>query len=108
MLPNMDKYAIKGQNLIVGSTELIMNRLLNQNTLRIETAIASKDSSVKKIPAEKFISGMENFSFLINASIVLAKQVLLTNKIINKNMDTLGRKRETAPGDVNTVLQGCF
>lgn len=91
----MDKYAIKGQNLIVGSTELLMNRFQDQNTLRIETAIASKDSSVKKIPTEKFISGMENFSFIINASIVLAKQVLLTNKIINKNMDTLdGKERQ--------------
>lgn len=91
---NMDKYAIKGQNLIVGSTELIMNHLLKQQTMRIETAIASRDSSVKKIPADKFISGMETFSFLINASIVLAKQVLLTNKIINKNIDALEGKEK--------------
>jgi len=92
---NMDKYAIKGQNLIVGSTEIIMNHLLDQKTARIETAITSKDSSVKKIPAEKFLKGMENFSFLINASIVLAKQVLLTNKIINKSIDSLeGKEKE--------------
>ena len=91
---NIDKYAIKGQNLIVGSTELIMNRMLNQDTLRIETAIASKDSSLKKIPADKFLSGMETFSFLINTSIVLAKQVLLTNKIINKNIDSLEGKEK--------------
>lgn len=91
---NMDKYAIKGQNLIVGSTELIMNNLLKQPTLRIETAIASKDASVKKIPADKFIAGMETFSFLINASIVLAKQVLLTNKIINKNIESLEGKEK--------------
>lgn len=90
----MDKYAIKGQNLIVGSTELLMNRFQNQNTLRIETAIASKDSTVKKISTEKFISGMESFSFIINTSIVLAKQVLLTNKIINKNMDALDGKEK--------------
>lgn len=90
---NMDKYAIKGQNLIVGSTELIMNHLLKQQTMRIETAIASRDSS-QKIPADKFISGMETFSFLINASIVLAKQVLLTNKIINKNIDALEGKEK--------------
>lgn len=91
---NMDKYAIKGQNLIVGSTELIMNHLLNQQTLRMETAITSRDTSIKKISAEKFISGMQNFSFLINASIVLAKQVLLTNKIINKNIDSLQGKEK--------------
>lgn len=91
---NIDKYAIKGQNLIVGATELIMNNLLNQQTLRIETAIASRETSIKKIPAEKFINGMSNFSFLINTSIVLAKQVLLTNKIINKNIDALEGKEK--------------
>ena len=47
---NMDKYAIKGQNLIVGSTELIMNHMLNQQTLRIETAITSTETSIKKSP----------------------------------------------------------
>lgn len=86
---NVDKYAIKGQNLIVGSTELIMNNLLAQKTGRIETAVALKDSDIKRIPAEKFLSSMNSFSFLVNSSIVLAKQVLLTNKIINKNMDIL-------------------
>lgn len=91
---NADKYAIKGNNLIIGSTELIMNHLLNQKTSRIETAVASKDASVKKISIEKFISGMETFSFLINASIVLAKQVLLTNKIINKNIESLEGKEK--------------
>lgn len=91
---NMDKYAIKGNNLIIGSTELIMSHLLHQQTPRIETAVASKDASVKKISIEKFINGMETFSFLINASIVLAKQVLLTNKIINKNIDCLEGKEK--------------
>jgi len=91
---NMDKYAIKGQNLIIGSTELIINNLLGQETRRIETAIALKDSSVKKISVEKFIAGMQNFSFQINASIVLAKQVLLTNKIINKNIESLEGKEK--------------
>ena len=91
---NIDKYAIKGQNLIIGSTELIMNNFLNQTTQRLETAVAQKDSSVKKISVEKFISGMENFSFQLNASIVLAKQVLLTNKIINKNIDALEGKEK--------------
>ena len=86
---NVDKYAIKGQNLIVGSTELIMNNLLSEKTARIETAVALKDSSIKRIPCDKFLSSMNSFSFLFNASIVLAKQVLLTNKIINKNMDIL-------------------
>ncbi|HOP62005.1 MAG TPA: cyclic nucleotide-binding domain-containing protein [Spirochaetota bacterium] len=86
---NNDKYSIKGQNLIIGSTELIMKHILGESTLRLETAVATANSKIKKIPAEKFISSINSFSFLINTSIVLAKQVLLTNKIINKNMDAL-------------------
>lgn len=86
---NIDKYAIKGQNLIVGATELIMTHILSQKIPRMESAIALKDSNVKKISSEKFLASMSSFSFIINASIVLAKQVLLTNKIINKSIETL-------------------
>jgi len=89
---NIDKYAINGQNLIVGSTELIMNKLLNYETPRVETAVASGDSVIKKIPADKFISGLNTFLFIMNISIVLAKQVMLTNKILNKNMEVLQGK----------------
>ena len=89
---NMDKYSIKGQNLIIGSTELIVSRILGIKTLRLETAVATGKSVIKRIPADKYITNMDSFSFLINASIVLAKQVLLTNKIINKNMDALEGK----------------
>lgn len=86
---NNDKYSIKGKNLIIGSTELIMKHILGENTLRLETAVTTARSTIKRIPYEKFISSIDSFSFLINTSIVLAKQVLLTNKIINKNMDAL-------------------
>jgi CRP-like cAMP-binding protein len=88
----MDKYSIKGQNLIIGSTELIMNRLLNYEIQRIETAVASGDSIIKKIPADKFISALDTFSFLTNTSIVLAKQVMLTGRILKKNMEVLKGK----------------
>jgi CRP-like cAMP-binding protein len=89
---SMDKYAINGQNLIVGSTEVIMNQLLNYETPRVETAIASGGSIIKKIPADKFISGLNTFSFIMNTSVVLAKQILLTNKILNKNIGVLEGK----------------
>ncbi|MCL1865298.1 MAG: cyclic nucleotide-binding domain-containing protein [Spirochaetes bacterium] len=88
----MDKYIIKGQNLIIGSTELIMNKLLNYETLRIETAVASEDSIIKKIPTDKFLSALNTFSFLINTATVLAKQVMLTSKILNKNIEVLKGK----------------
>lgn len=86
---NNDKYSIKGQNLIIGSTELIMKHIIGEKTLRLETAVTTASSSIKRIPYEKFLSSINSFSFLINTSIVLAKQVLLTNRIINKNMDAL-------------------
>ena len=88
----MDKYAINGQNLIIGSTEVIMNKLINYETPRVETAIASGGSVIKKIPADKFISGLNTFSFIMNTSVVLAKQVLLTNRILNKNIGVLQGK----------------
>ncbi len=86
---NNDKYSIKGQNLIIGSTELIMKHIIGEKTLRLETAVTTSNSSIKRIPHEKFLNSINSFSFLINTSIVLAKQVLLTNRIINKNMEAL-------------------
>ena len=86
---NMDKYSVKGNNLIIGSTEIILSHMLSMPTERMETAVTSCSSSIKKISVEKFLKGMASFPFLMNTSIVLAQQVLLTNKIINKNMISL-------------------
>lgn len=86
---NMDKYSVKGNNLIIGSTEIILTHMLSMPTERMETAVTSSTSSIKKIPVNKFLQGMGSFPFLMNTSIVLAKQVLLTNRIINKNMGAL-------------------
>ncbi|TAL36430.1 MAG: cyclic nucleotide-binding domain-containing protein [Spirochaetes bacterium] len=84
-----DKYAVKGSNLIIGATELVLNGLVGKECSRLETAITDSGSVVKKIPAEKFLASMSNYSFAINISMVMAKQVLLTNQIINKNMGSL-------------------
>ncbi len=81
-----DKYAIRGNNLILGATELILNKLLGMRTGRIETAVADAGVKIKKIPAEKFIASMNTYSVSINASMVIAKQVTLTNNIINKSL----------------------
>ncbi len=86
---NADKYAISGKNLIIGSTEIIMSRLLGIDTDRLETAVAAAGSSVKKIPVEKFLAGLNTYSFALNASMVLAKQVYLTGEILQKNMKLL-------------------
>jgi CRP-like cAMP-binding protein len=86
---NVDKYAISGSNLIIGSTEIIMKHLLGIDTDRIETAVAEGGSAVKKITADKFIAGLRTYSFALNASMVLAKQVFLTNQILHKNMTEL-------------------
>lgn len=91
-----DKYSITGKNLIIGSTEIIMRHLFNADASRIETAIADASSAVKRISPEKFLEGMQTFSFALNASMVLAKQVLLSGKMLYKNMTALeGDERKT-------------
>ncbi len=95
-LSNVDKYVINGKNIIVGSTEVIMNHLMDTPTARIETAVTSRDSKIKKMSVEKFLEGLHSYSFSLNVSMVLAKQVLLTNKIINTNLESLaGDERKT-------------
>jgi len=84
-----DKYVINGKNIIIGSTELILNKLLGIETVRIETAITTQNSKFKKIPSEKFITSLNSFSFILNVSMVIAKQVLLSNQIITNNLRTL-------------------
>lgn len=86
---NVDKYAISGKNLLVGATEIILNRMLGNTTGRIETAAAAAGSAVKKIPADRFIEGLGTYSFALNVSMVLAKQVALTGRILQKNMSDL-------------------
>jgi CRP-like cAMP-binding protein len=83
---NTDKYAISGKNLIVGATEILMNTLNGGKVMRIETAVADPSSVIKKVPADKFMDGLNSYSFALNASMVLAKQVTLTNQIIQKNL----------------------
>ncbi len=88
-ISNVDKYAISGRNLIVGSTEIIMKKFLGTDSGRIETAVADGGSAIKKIPLEKFIPGLNNYSFALNTAMVLAKQVMLTNRILQKNLKDL-------------------
>ena len=91
-----DKYSITGKNLIIGSTEIVMRHLLDQDAPRIETVVADASSAVKRISVEKFLEGLHLFSFALNASMVLAKQVLLSGKILYRNMAALeGDERKT-------------
>jgi CRP-like cAMP-binding protein len=83
-LSESDRYGIHGKNLIVGASELIMKHVMKEEVSRIETSVTSSDSQVKKIPAEKFLAGMKTLSFVLNASMVLAKQVKETNRIIGE------------------------
>jgi len=88
-LSNVDKYAIRGKNLIIGSSELIVNKILGIDTQRLETVVTPCTGTIKKITSEKFLSGLNTFSFIINTSTVLARQVLETNKILNNNLNNL-------------------
>lgn len=84
---NTDKYALKGNNLIIGASELILNNLLDMKLGRLETALCDPDSSVKKIPGETFLSSLDTHSVALNVSMVIAQQVVLTNQIINTNIE---------------------
>lgn len=84
-----DKYSIKGNNLIIGATEIILNNLSGMQCQRLETALIDSTSKIKKIPGDKFISSISSYSLIMNTSMVMAKQVLLTNQIINKNLGSL-------------------
>lgn len=84
-----DKYAIKGKNLIVGATEIILNRAAGMETVRVETAVMERETVVKKIPGEKFIENLKSYSFILNVCMVLAKQVSLTNEIITRNSESI-------------------
>ncbi len=86
---NVDKYAIRGRNLIFGSTEIILNKLCGIKTTRIETAIADPGSMIKKIAIDNFLKSLGSFSFGLNVLTIIAKQIMLTNEIIQKNLSVL-------------------
>jgi CRP-like cAMP-binding protein len=93
---NADKYSINGKNLVLGATEIILKHMADINTGRLETAVTDSTSRIKKMPVEKFMEGMNSPSFIINVSMVLARQVKLTNRIANTNLDSLeGDDRKT-------------
>jgi len=81
-----DKYAIKGKNLIIGSTEILLNRFLEIGSNRLETAVTNKNSIIKRLPIDKFLSSLYSYSFILNVSMVIAKQVFLSNQIIDRNL----------------------
>lgn len=84
-----DKYMIKGNSLVVGASELLLKSFADMETVRQETLVADGGASLKKISGEKFLTSMQNSSFVLNMCMVLAKQVNLTNAIINKNYKLL-------------------
>jgi len=88
-LTESDKYVIKGKNLIIGGSEIILSKVLSIETNRLETALVDGDSKVKRISSESFIEGLSKVSFLLNVAMVLAKQVSLTNEIIVRCSKTL-------------------
>ncbi len=91
-----DKYAIKGKNIIVGATEIILNKIIGIETNRLETAIISHGSRIKRLPVDRFLSSIKSYSFILNVSMVIAKQVYLTNQIINRNLEGLeGEEKKT-------------
>ena len=81
-----DKYLLQGKNLIIGATELVLDAKTDENILRLETALALKGTTIKKIPAATLVQGLDNSAFAMNLAIVEAKIVVLTNEILKKDL----------------------
>ena len=81
-----DKYLLQGKNLIIGATELVLRHSTNEEVPRLETALASKGTTVKKIPSVTLVQGLDNAAFVMNLAIVEAKTVVLTNEILKKDL----------------------
>jgi hypothetical protein len=89
-----DKYNLVGKNVVIGGSELILSRVLSIPVRRMETAVIQKGAAVKRISGDNFIEGLSNFSFILNVSMVAAKQVMLTNQIISVNRKLLKGQEE--------------
>jgi len=98
-----DKYELKGKNLILGATEIILNHLLDDfKTVRLETALLLQDSKIKKIPVFKVLKGLrDQASFRENITMILEKKIFLTNHILNKKIEKL-------TSDNQKFVKGCF
>ena len=81
-----DKYLLQGKNLIIGATELVLGTKTDENIMRLETALALKGTTIKKIPAATLLQGLDNSAFAMNLAIVEAKIVVLTNEILKKDL----------------------
>jgi CRP-like cAMP-binding protein len=89
-----DRYSLTGRGIIIGATEFILAGELGIHTPRVETALISEGTQVKKITAEKCAEGLSSFPFLLNISIVLARQLVLTNQVISKNQKAVIGKED--------------
>jgi CRP-like cAMP-binding protein len=88
-----DKYSLSGKGMIIGATELVLSSE-GISTPRLETALAAADAQIKRIPPEKFTDGLKSFPFLMNISIVMAKQLVLTNKILSQAQKNFSGKED--------------
>jgi CRP-like cAMP-binding protein len=89
----VDRYSLSGKGMILGATELILSSD-GISTQRIETALAAQGSEIKRISREKFTEGLASFPFLMNISIVMAKQLVLTNQLLLRAQKSYSGKED--------------
>lgn len=63
-----------------------MGAKTDETIMRLETALALKGTTIKKIPAATLIQGLDNSAFAMNLAIVEAKIIVLTNEILKKDL----------------------
>lgn len=83
-LNESDKYAMKGNNFIIGAEELLLNNYFDLGVNRLETAVIYKKTKLKKISKENLLNSINKYSFLVNIAMGIAKKVVLVNQIINR------------------------
>ncbi|MDA3899112.1 MAG: cyclic nucleotide-binding domain-containing protein [Spirochaetes bacterium] len=92
---NDDRYRISGNNIILGSTEIILSHLLSLPTKRLETAVVSEKAQISCMSSEKFLSQFKHEKYLLNMGKVIAQKIRLTNSIIKKNQNILLSGKKT-------------
>ncbi|MBN2434631.1 MAG: cyclic nucleotide-binding domain-containing protein [Spirochaetes bacterium] len=92
---NDDRYRITGQNLIIGTSEIILSNLLGIPTKRVETAVVPQKTDVKYVKIDTFLEQFKHEGYLINIARVTAQKLRLTNSIIKKNQDILLSGKKT-------------
>ncbi len=81
-----NSYTLSGRKMVTGAAELILNifKETPEPLKRLDDSYYAAGSKIKTISAENFRKGLSSLAFITNTSAVLAKELSLTNEILNR------------------------